>query len=311
MAFSGGDEDVEAVLIIGESARGRSFSLNGYPRNTNPKLSALDLISYRPVTSCAADTRISVPCLITQATLEDPLSAAAQISLIRGFKARGFPSTWFSSHRVSGENDSLIAALASETDKQVFASGSYKTRTDKAILAQVEPYLKDPSGKSRITVIHSIGSHWSYSNRYEPAFGTFTPVCTEAMAKACSIKSLVNAYDNSLLATDDFISRVIKSLAGDNAFVIYTSDHGESLGEDGNFLHGKPKRPEQRDVPLIFWASDIFRQKHLERYSAALGHKGLPLTHDVIFHSMLDCAGITSTVIDRSLSLCSPPRSAR
>lgn len=306
-SFSGGDDDIEAVLIIGESARGVSFSLNGYKRNTTPLLSRLNVISYRDMTSCAAATRISVPCLLTTATMENPLEAASKISLVAGFKARGFSSAWFSSHRVIGENDSLVTALANETDRQYFSQGSYRTRTDKTILAQVNSYIKSRPAKGRLTIIHTIGSHWRYVYRYGPEFARFTPVCMESNASDCTHEGLVNAYDNTILATDDFIFTVLASLQDRNAFVIYTSDHGESLGEDGNFIHGKPNRPEQRNVPLIFWASDQYKQTHPDRYAATIQHQSMPLNHDYIFHSMLDCAGIESNVINKKLSLCSSP----
>lgn len=304
VAFKGPEEDLEAVLIIGESARGRSFSLNGYSRNTNPELSLLDVVSFRRMKSCAASTRMSVPCLVTAATLADPLSAASKISFVSGFKALGFSSTWFSSHRVSGDNDSLIKALSEEADRQIFSKGSYKTRTDVPILKKILAYLDVPDADRRLTVIHSIGSHWRYANRYASEFGVFQPVCEGSVASLCDPVALVNGYDNSIVATDHLIASVIRKLEGRNAFVIYTADHGESLGEDGNYNHGKMERPEQREVPFIFWASKKFRERYPDRIESVYSHEHDALTHDYIFHSMLNCAGIQSKVVNSLLSIC-------
>jgi glucan phosphoethanolaminetransferase (alkaline phosphatase superfamily) len=119
---------------------------------------------------------------------------------------------------------------------------------------------------------------------------------------------LINAYDNSIVYTDWFLARIIDSIKDTNAMLIYVSDHGESLGEDDFFSHGQDDyRTEQHAVPLIFWASEKYKSLHADRYSVAQQKLDQQLSHDNIFHSMLDCAGIKATVIDKTLSICSQP----
>ncbi|MFO1241684.1 MAG: sulfatase-like hydrolase/transferase [Rickettsiales bacterium] len=310
------NDDLTIIFVMGESARGDHFGLNGYARQTTPLLSKeMHLISFPHVTSCEVLTRYSVPCIITRATAKDPFAASTETSFITIFKKLGFPAVWL--------NGQLMMSLLADVNIMEHSrlSNEYLTdlnmRYDGDALPFVQTMLtKYP--KKLFFVVHSIGSHWVYTNRYPAAFRKWTPVCKEystsitgstqiTQMKRCPHNALVNSYDNSILYTDDFLHKTISLVKHRNALVIYTSDHGESLGENGHFLHGQEADrwiPEQRNVPLMFWASDIFIKKNPERYKALIANSRKPASHDNLFHSTLDCAGIDSSVIDKSLSLC-------
>ena len=54
---------------------------------------------------------------------------------------------------------------------------------------------------------------------------------------------MTNAYDNTIAYTDKVLADLIDLLAmqeGLSTSLIYVSDHGESLGEKGLYLHGAP-----------------------------------------------------------------------
>ena len=93
-------------------------------------------------------------------------------------------------------------------------------------------------------VLHQSGSHGpAYYERYPPEFEYFKPICKSVDLGKCTHDELVNAYDNTILYEDYFLSRVIgvlKQLQDTAALLIYVSDHGESLGEYGMYLHGIP-----------------------------------------------------------------------
>ena len=305
LPISNAGDDLEIVLVIGESARAANFGLNGYGRNTTPRLSELNVTSYDDVTSCAASTRISVPCIVTRASFKAPERASQESSFFPIFNILGFETWWFSNHRVMGKNDSLISSLAKEAQFTDFQGDQYITRRDENLLPRIENVLRK-THKRRLTVIHSIGSHWQYALRYGKEFERFKPVCTAQNPSDCTTESLVNAYDNSILYTDAFLAQIIRRLENRRAFLIYTPDHGESLGEDGHYLHGQPWRQEQRKVPMIFWASDAFEKDFPERVKNARSASAHKLSHDYVFHSLLDCAGIEGQAIDKSLSLCRP-----
>ncbi|CAF0761432.1 unnamed protein product [Didymodactylos carnosus] len=177
---------------------------------------------------------------------------------------------------------------------------------DGKMLPYIEQFLGDSKGK-KLIVVHTSGSHWNYSARYPKEFQKFTPGCNK-VAKSdpstCTIEGLINDYDNSILYTDFFLFSLVELLKNNNGFLIYVSDHAESLGENGYYGHGGPLIPEQTTIPFIVWVSDPFKIRHLELVKAIETHSGSELSHDYVFHSILDCAGIQAKVIDKNLSIC-------
>ena len=109
-----------------------------------------------------------------------------------------------------------------------------------------------------------MGSHEpAYYKCYPESFNTFKPACNSLELSSCTNKEINNAYDNAIFYTDYFLSHVI-SLLKENTpkfeiTMFYISDHGESLGESGLYLHGMPyifAPDSQTKVPLIVWASE-------------------------------------------------------
>jgi lipid A ethanolaminephosphotransferase len=152
-----------------------------------------------------------------------------------------------------------------------------------------------------------MGNHGpAYYKRYPKAFEKFTPVCTSVELEKCSLEEISNAYDNAILYTDYFLSKVIAFLkSNDDHFetaMVYVSDHGESLGENGLYLHGLPYAiaPEaQTHVPAILWFG---RNYHVDR-TEMRGHVSHPYTHDNIFHTVLGLMEIQSSVYKQDLDL--------
>jgi lipid A ethanolaminephosphotransferase len=124
----------------------------------------------------------------------------------------------------------------------------------------------------------------------------------------CSRQSIVNAYDNTILYTDHILSRVIDLLQAQRSAtaMLYVSDHGESLGENGLYLHGLPYAlapVEQKQVPMIFWASEkLVRQKSLD-IAALEARRQTPYSHDFIFHSVLGLFGVGSEIYRPELDI--------
>jgi KDO II ethanolaminephosphotransferase len=174
----------------------------------------------------------------------------------------------------------------------------------------------NPQGRPRLTILHTKGSHFLYSNRYPRSFARWQPECI-SIETPCSKEELFNAYDNSVLYTDYFLAQVIDVLKPHRALMVYASDHGESIDEHQHF-HATPRAqapPEQRQVPIIFLGSDILRQSPaLHSAWAALAQrakqsKPLMVSHYHLFPSMLSCAGVQSPDggINPSMDLCAQP----
>ncbi len=137
----------------------------------------------------------------------------------------------------------------------------------------------------------------TFDNRTPAAFKVFLPECSIDNVQDCSQQEILNAYDNTIVYTDYLLSKVIESLAAQDipGAMLYVSDHGESLGENGIYLQGLPYAlapAEQTSVPMLFWASDNFlAQKEID-LTALQSHRHISYSHDNIFHSMLGLFGV-------------------
>ncbi len=300
-------DDLIAVLVIGESARYDHFSLNGYPRQTNPRLRTEDNLHSYKCTATSNMTYLSVSSMLSGLPAESAEDAMHQTSLLSVFTNLGFNTIWIATQSLTKYFRHLPSSIYDEVNLSIIPGGSalYALSSyDEVMLPYFESAIEN-KGKSLI-VLHTTGSHWNYTARYPKRFAQFTPGCEELSGKydhsVCGHERLINSYDNSILYTDHFLSEVIKRLKDKNAFLIYVSDHGESLGENGFYGHGSGGIHEaQKNVPFISWFSNGYMKNNPKLKNIAYGKE---LSHDNIFHSMLDCASVSSKMVDKGLSIC-------
>lgn len=326
-AFSTQDHTPRTVvLVIGESARSDHFQLNGYGRATNPYLTSLpNVVSYPNVQSCTTLTHTSLTCMLTDATLSDfkdsnTVVAKWGFSMMEGFKRANFYTGWIGMQGYRGLTPIPYLQIADAADMPVFPGAHIsfgKPPYDEVMLPYIDTFLKARPEQPKFLVIHLYGSHFPYDIRYPEQFKKFSPTCGSTSEtldllgnnlKDCDKRmpnSVTNSYDNSLVYTDYVLSRIIDKLKSQRAMLVYVSDHGESLGKDGNYTHGRTNVPEQRMVPMIFWASHSFMQNYPNQWKHISENKHTAISHDHVFHSLLNCAGIQSFRIRDSLSLCS------
>jgi lipid A ethanolaminephosphotransferase len=288
------------VLVVGETARAKDFALNGYERETNPELSKDDVVNFNNTYSCGTSTAESVPCIFSNFDRVDYSSSDAgnYENLLDVLLHSGVNVLWRDNNsgckgvcnRVSYEDVSNLPVPALCNTSDCF---------DEILLHQLQERIQK-NNKDIFVVLHQKGSHGpAYFKRYPETFRRFTPECIDSAPQNCQKETLLNAYDNSILYTDHFLHQTItflKSMSGQyNAVFLYVSDHGESLGENGIYLHGLPyalSPDEQRHIPMIAWVSS--------EYSASFGldqqclkkHAGQAYSHDNIFHSMLGLFGV-------------------
>jgi len=181
---------------------------------------------------------------------------------------------------------------------------------DEILLEGLQKRLDRTTG-DLVVVLHMHGSHGpGYHLRYPPAYEAFTPACKTLALEDCSREELVNAYDNTILYTDHVLARTIEVLqrneARFDAAMLYASDHGESLGEKGLYLHGMPywiAPDEQTHVPMIFWAAEGFRTRRRLDWTALGALREEPWSHDNLFHSVLGLLGVETSVYRPELDL--------
>jgi lipid A ethanolaminephosphotransferase len=167
-------------------------------------------------------------------------------------------------------------------------------------------------------IFHAIGSHGpAYAERYPPQFEVFKPACRSNELQRCSEQEIVNAYDNSIAYTDYVLSRQIELLQANadrfDSVLLYASDHGESLGEQGIYLHGMPYSfaPRvQKEVPMLFWASRGYLQRTGLSMGCMRAHSHDPVGHDNVYHTVLGAMAVRDAVYDPKLDILAPCRAA-
>ncbi len=276
------------VFILGESARGDRFSLNGYERQTTPKLSKMEnLISYKNTTSCHTSTLNSIPCLMSRVLQKDYDITIEETSFVQVFRDLGYETYWFTRH----SNQKRVNTFCEEAEVCEYLTD---TKFDEALVEKLD-VLKNSKNNSLI-VLHTLGSHFDYNEREPEVFQHYKPLC-KGNVSGCSKEELDNSYDNTILYTDTFIAKVIQKLQNESACVVYTSDHGESLGEGDlvqRYGHSTPYAiapKEQKDVPLLLWFSDKYLETHKELNISKIGNVS-NTSHDNIFDTILGCGGI-------------------
>jgi lipid A ethanolaminephosphotransferase len=300
--MAAGGKPVVFVLVLGESARAASFSLGGYARDTNPELSKLPIDYFRNVSSCGTDTAVSVPCMFSNLGRSDyrESKAAASENVLDILSHAGYRVTWYDNNTGSKG----VAKRLDERDEYNRQDPGLCNRPgclDAILLGNVRNEL-DEKSDDRLIVLHTKGSHGpAYYQRYPEAFARFRPACDTNELQRCTREQIINAYDNSILYTDHIVAGAIRSLQADDkvdSALLYISDHGESTGEDGLYLHGAPyliAPDSQTRIPMLLWMSDGFRVRRGLDAACIAAKRDAELSQDNLFDTLLGLLGVRTT----------------
>lgn len=284
-----------AVLVVGETARAESFHMNGYSRQTTPRLEQTAVLNFPHVTACGTATAISVPCMFSMFPHDDYDDAKGHgyESVLDVIAAAGEQVVWL-------DNNSGCKGVCDRVEhKKIIHMGLPQGCQDgdcfdEALLPALKQSVASHDG-DMLVVLHQKGSHGpAYYQRVPAAFRKFEPVCETAELQDCSREQIVNAYDNTILYTDYVLSEIIGWLQTradeENTAMLYVSDHGESLGESNFYLHGAPylfAPQQQKQVPMLLWLSDNFEQDYRLDGQCLKARQQDELSHDNLFHSLL------------------------
>lgn len=158
--------------------------------------------------------------------------------------------------------------------------------------------------------LHTIGSHWWYNSHYPDSLERFRPVIDSRVISANTAEEMRNSYDNTIVYSDYVWHSLINRLRGRNAVLLYLSDHAESLGEDGYFIHGTD-RPEVRRPACFVWYSDEFARRYPDKVAALRANKNKQWKTYMLFHSVLSAADVESAYIDPRLDIFYNARQTR
>lgn len=292
------------VLVIGESARAANFSLYGYARNTNPLLSEAGAIAIPNSHSCSTYTTASIQCMLAHVDSSSTLIHNYE-ALPSYLQSNGVDVIWISNNW--GEPPLKVGTYLKASEVRGDCKG-LRCQLDEGMLTGLAERIAMTPNDKVFVVLHQSGSHGpDYFNHYPQDAEKFSPACRSVQVQDCSADELTNAYDNTILFTDRFISKTIAMLGSipkTSTVMMYASDHGESLGEHGLYLHGTPYSlaPDvQKDIPYIVWMSPTFkRHKTLAAY-AALSHS--QHAHETIFHSVMGAFDMRSDIYKPQLDI--------
>lgn len=295
------------IIIAGETARAENFSLGGYGRDTNPLLARQDIQYFTDTSSCGTATAVSLPCMFSIYTRSDYThrKGLETENLLDVLTRAGVKAEWWENNTGSkGVANRIAYTSYSDLNDPRFCKNN--ECLDDVMLDGLGAWLDGVKGDS-VLVIHQLGSHGpAYYLRYPEKFRRFTPDCRTAELGNCSRQEIVNAYDNSILYTDYIVSTVIdmlKAREGKMAgSMVYMSDHGESLGENGLYLHGAPyfiAPSQQTHIPFVLWTGKETKAGIDQACLQATG--GEPRSHDNLFHTVLGLMNVATEIYEPSL----------
>ncbi|EHJ91565.1 Phosphoethanolamine transferase eptA [Vreelandella boliviensis LC1] len=316
-----GDKPTLLVIVVGETVRAANWGLNGYERQTTPKLAQQpDVINFSDVSSCGTSTAVSLPCMFSLPGRADYAKSYAQQheSLLNVLAHAGLEVTWL-------DNQSGCKGVCEGVTTKVLSPKDYAPlcpdgRCMDEALAQALTTQISSTSTDQVVVLHQLGNHGpSYYQRYPAAYERFVPACTTADLAKCSREAITNSYDNAILYTDTVLNQVIETLKRQDEYVtamIYLSDHGESLGEKGLYLHGIPYAiapDEQTHVPMVWWLSNAFSQQQGLDTACLRQISDQAASHDNLFHSVLGLLGVATDVYQQAEDIsqaCRQPSSS-
>ena len=290
------------IVVIGEAQRSDHVGVNGYFRNTMPLLESREVVFLPNIYSEWTHTNRSVPLILTRADSSDYSISYKEKSFISIFNKCDFSTSWLG-NQIPG---TTYKPLLEESDfifinrpELSVYSNSKKLDTDllpvlKERLAENEP--------NKLIVIHQIGSHWWYNSHYPDSLEFYNPVLKGKSFNETYKEEYINSYDNTIRFTDVFIDKIISEIEDDNSILIYLSDHGESMGENGKWLHANGV-DEERNPACFVWSSEKYLEKNNDKVQKLILNKDRRYRTDFMFHSVLDASNLSSKFLVEDLSI--------
>lgn len=281
------------VFVVGETARAANFSLGGYNRPTNDALLPYqqNFAYFSNFFACGTSTAVSVPCMFSAYPQKGfkPASAAYTENLTDIMQKAGYKSLW-------RENNTGCQKVCRRIEVEKLCKK--KHCNDEILLTNFEERIYD-AGKDMFLILHQRGSHGpDYYNMYPKSFEKYKPVCKTNILPKCKKQKLINAFDNTIEYTSYFLAQTISKLEAMsdeyNILMIYSSDHGESLGENKVYLHSaiyKNAPIEQIHIPFFIWMPKSTQNEFGYDMNCLQKIAKKRFSHDNIFHTILGFSG--------------------
>ena len=304
------------VLILGESTQRNLLHLYGYSLLNTPHLDKLadsgELAVFRDVISAKQGTVLSLREIFTFHDAESDREWYQCNNLLDVLRVAGYKTWWFSNQDSFGVWGNTGALLADRADDRAFtqhrASQDDFGLPDEALLPLLDDALAVDSSGKNFFVLHLMGCHVLYELRYPKNFKRFTAQDVDGDLPS-DWKEDMAAYANAVLYNDFIVSGMIDRFRDKDAVVIYISDHGENVHDEGSALVGHAYGAPNRylyEIPMVVWASDTFRQNHPEKWNAIQGAVSRPFMTDDLIHALLGLMDIQTEEYETRKNLFAP-----
>jgi len=312
------------LLVVGETARAANWGLNGYARQTTPRLAATaGLLNFADVQACGTSTEVSLPCMFSAQGRRhyDEDAIRGSESVLHLLARAGVAVHWRDNQSgCKGVCDGLPGDTVAVLNPPGLCGGG--GCQDEGLMVDLDRRLAGvaagPRQAAHLWVLHQIGNHGpAYAKRYPTAYRRFEPTCDSDDLQRCTREQIVNAYDNALLYTDHLLATAIERLRAQadhvDVALVYVSDHGESLGESGLYLHGMPwaLAPKvQTQVPMVMWLSDSLYKAQGLAADCLAARARQPARHDHLFHTLLGLLDVQTALYEPAMDLAADCRGA-
>lgn len=282
-------KEVNFIFILGESVRADHMQLNGYQRETNPKLAKRNnIISFSNLYTENTHTVASIKQILTDKNISDNNEGNTFYSLYSVLNTTNYNTYWIANGDIVKGYEPII-----KSNKKLLLVDKFKTvmsfnkSLDENMFTSFDTIYQKT--KNQFISMHMIGSHWWYENRYSDNFRKFTPVIDSKYIPSLKKEDVINSYDNTLLYLDFFLDTLIDKVDNEEeaSIIMYVSDHGESLGENGKWLHAQEEEA-CKNPAMVIWYSDTFKNTYPEHVQTLKSYATKNITTDFFYHSVLD-----------------------
>ncbi len=306
LSYSLPNDSLIVMLVLGESLRADHLAINGYSRPTTPFLQQeKHVYSFANIYSEYTHTNRSLPHILTRADSIHEERAFEESSFITLFKNAGFATTWISNQDPAytyiyflNECDTIIYT---HPERTVYV---YSEWLDEDMLPALDALLPDMA-QPNLIILHTIGSHWFYNNHVSDPWRRFLPVAKDRVITQNTPEEIINAYDNTVVYTDFFLKQLMDRLKDKHAILLYLSDHGEALGEEGNWLHASDCHALKHPACLI-WCSDEYARRNEAKIKALEANRHRFYRTDFLYHSILSAGHIPTPLLVPELDVFTP-----
>lgn len=275
------------ILVIGESQNKMHMSAYGYDRETTPWLDSMKkdghTVFFRDARSCHTHTVPVLSYALTAKNQYDSRNLTKAVTLIEAAKAAGYETIWISNQVRYGAWDTPTSAIASEADKQEWLNTHVGETTETTAYdgALVDRLANIKPERKTLIVIHLMGNHGSYRDRYPQDAAVFDG------------DAPVDLYDNSIRYNDSVVQHIYETAKAMPDFqgLVYCADHADdvdrNLGHDASHF-----TQDMTKIPFYMIFSDAYVRENPDAVQELKAHEGNRVTNDLLFNEMLAVMGI-------------------